>query len=115
MKKLVIVIPGLDEEATIGTVIGQLEAAKVHVMRLCSFVYAGSLVTSGEALAGMYPGQHAFDAAAVKLLVEEAGGKVTDLAGNEQRYDRPINGALASNGAAHDELLKIIAATATKR
>ncbi len=51
---------------------------------------------------------HAHDIAAIKLIVEEAGGKVTDLEGNEQRYDRPINGAVMSNGLIHDELLDLV-------
>ena len=48
------------------------------------------------------------DIAAVKVIVEEAGGKVTDLFGNEQRYDRSINGAIISNGIVHDEVVNII-------
>ena len=48
------------------------------------------------------------DIAAVKVIVEEAGGKVTDLFGNEQRYDRSINGALISNGLVHDEVVNVI-------
>lgn len=48
------------------------------------------------------------DIAAVKVIVEEAGGKVTDLFGNDQRYDRSIKGAVISNGKVHDEVLKVI-------
>lgn len=51
----------------------------------------------------------AHDIAAAALLVPEAGGRVTDLQGNEQRYDVPINGAIVSNGLVHDELLEIVA------
>ena len=40
--------------------------------------------------------------------MEEAGGKVTDLFGNDQRYDKAINGAVLSNGIVHEELLSII-------
>ena len=46
--------------------------------------------------------------AAGKLLVQEAGGKVTDLFGNEQRYDRSIKGALISNGKVHKEVVDVI-------
>ena len=35
-------------------------------------------------------------------------GKVTDLFGNEQRYDQSINGAIISNGKVHDEVLETI-------
>ena len=48
------------------------------------------------------------DIAAVKVIVEEAGGKVTDLFGNEQRYDESINGAIISNKKVHDEVTKTI-------
>lgn len=48
------------------------------------------------------------DIAAAKIIVEEAGGKVTDLFGNEQRYDESINGAVISNGLVHDEVIKTI-------
>src|SRR3989339_400053 len=46
--------------------------------------------------------------AARKVLVEEAGGKVTNIFGNEQRYDRPIKGHLVTNGLLHTALLKLI-------
>lgn len=48
------------------------------------------------------------DIAAVKVIVEEAGGKVTDLFGNDQRYDQSIKGALISNKKVHNQVLKII-------
>jgi fructose-1,6-bisphosphatase/inositol monophosphatase family enzyme len=44
----------------------------------------------------------------LKIIAEEAGGKVTDLNGNERRYDQDGIGCLVSNGILHDELLKII-------
>jgi len=47
------------------------------------------------------------DIAAVKVIVEEAGGKVTDLFGDEQRYDQDINGAIISNNYVHDDVAKI--------
>ncbi|MBI4250278.1 hypothetical protein HY622_01680 [Candidatus Uhrbacteria bacterium] len=42
-------------------------------------------------------------------LAKEAGGKVTDINGNEQRYDHHIiNGAIISNGLVHDQLVEVI-------
>jgi fructose-1,6-bisphosphatase/inositol monophosphatase family enzyme len=55
-----------------------------------------------------YISTHAHDIAALKVLVEEAGGKVTDIDGRDQRYDQPINGAIISNGHVHDQLVDII-------
>ena len=50
---------------------------------------------------------HAWDVAAGILIVEEAGGRVTDLAGGAV----PASGReiVASNGAIHDELLRVLA------
>jgi len=47
------------------------------------------------------------DIACAKLLVEEAGGVVTDINGNDQAYDGLLNGAVISNGVLHEELLSI--------
>lgn len=51
------------------------------------------------------PGAH--DIAPVKLIVEEAGGQVTDLHGNDQRYDGLVNGAIISNGELHTTLVDL--------
>ncbi len=71
-------------------------------------VFAGVLIASGSADGYIFEGKDAHDVAAVKLIVKEAGGIVTDLEGNEQRYDQKINGAIVSNGRIHGELLKIV-------
>ncbi|NOT47035.1 MAG: 3'(2'),5'-bisphosphate nucleotidase CysQ [Acidobacteria bacterium] len=50
-----------------------------------------------------------WDTCAPQIILEEAGGKVTDLFGNEFRYDLEsvlnLNGIVASNGVAHDQTL----------
>jgi inositol-phosphate phosphatase/L-galactose 1-phosphate phosphatase/histidinol-phosphatase len=61
-------------------------------------VFRSSLVAGGGIEAHLFPGRSAHDIAAAKLVVEEAGGKVTDLYGKEQRYDGRIYGAIISNG-----------------
>ncbi len=55
----------------------------------------------------IFPHNTAHDGAAVKILVEEAGGRVTDLYGNEQRWDTEITGFIASNGYVHDRLVEL--------
>ena len=51
-----------------------------------------------------------WDTCAPQIILEEAGGRLTDLFGNEFRYDRDdvmnLNGILASNGAVHDMTLE---------
>lgn len=68
---------------------------------------AASLIATGGFEGSVYTGPSAHDIAAAKIVIEEAGGKVTDLRGEEQRYDREINGAIMSNGYLHDELVKM--------
>lgn len=72
--------------------------------------YEGMLVACGELNAAYYNYFNAHDAAALKVIVEEAGGKVTDRNGKEQRYDGKINGALITNGVVHRDLLNVIKA-----
>lgn len=48
------------------------------------------------------------DIAALAAIVAEAGGRVTDIFGNEQRYDTNIRGAVVSNGSIHDALLAVL-------
>jgi fructose-1,6-bisphosphatase/inositol monophosphatase family enzyme len=43
------------------------------------------------------------------LIVEEAGGKVTGLNGEELDYSKEIGGVVVSNGVVHDDFLKIAA------
>jgi 3'(2'), 5'-bisphosphate nucleotidase len=51
-----------------------------------------------------------WDTCAPQIILEEAGGKLTDIFGSRMRYDiedlQNHNGILASNGVAHDEAVK---------
>lgn len=75
---------------------------------LCSMVISGTLVAEGSFAGSIFGVSKPEDIAAIKVIVEEAGGKVTDLDGKDQRYDQPINGAIVSNGLVHDELIKAV-------
>ena len=81
---------------------------KTYFVGIGSIIRASVCVASGDFTCCIFPGTKGknCDIAAVKVIVEEAGGKVTDLFGNEQRYDEPINGAVISNGIVHEELIK---------
>jgi myo-inositol-1(or 4)-monophosphatase len=78
------------------------------IFRLCSIIYPSMLVAAGELGYTIFPHGTAHDAAAVKIIVEEAGGKVTSIFGEEQRYDMETNGFIASNGVLHDELVELV-------
>lgn len=66
-------------------------------------------VSMGGMAACVCPGEaYYYGAAALRVIVKEAEGKVTDLSGNEiKEYDKKINGLLISNDATHGELLKL--------
>lgn len=77
------------------------------LFRLCSIIYPSMLVAAGELGFSIFPHSTAHDAATVKIIVEEAGGKVTDIFGEDQRYDTDTNGFIASNGVLHDKLVAL--------
>ncbi len=83
---------------------------KTYFVSIGSIIRACACIASGEFTLAIFPGtKHKnCDIAAVKLIVEEAGGKVTDLFGKEQRYDTDINGAIISNGLVHSEVVETI-------
>ena len=83
---------------------------KTYVSDIGSIARACSCVASGEFTMAVFAGKEHknCDIAAAKVIVEEAGGKVTNLFGEEQRYDTSIKGAIISNGKVHDEVKTII-------
>lgn len=85
----------------------ELYGRNIRFLGLCAFVYPSALVAAGQIDFTLFPHTTAHDVASIKIIVEEAGGKVTDIFGNEQRYDQSINGALVSNGLIHDELVTL--------
>lgn len=80
------------------------------------FVSIGSIiracieVANGNFVACIFPGTKGKNCniAAVKLLVEEAGGKVTNFFNKEDRYDEAIHGAIISNGISHEMIYKTL-------
>lgn len=90
---------------------------KTYFVSIGSIIRACCCVADGDFNLAIYPGtKHKnCDIAAAKVIVEEAGGIVTDLFGNEQRYDENINGAVISNGLVHTEMLQAIKNTLKNR
>jgi len=97
-----------EAEYNISEVVSEL-VKKTYVVGIGSVIRAAMLIASGEFTAAVFPGTKGknCDIAAVKVIIEEAGGKVTDLFGNEQRYDRDIKGAIMSNSKVHDEIAQL--------
>ncbi len=85
-----------------------LSENKCAVMGFLSFIYGGIQVANGKFVGGVFYNPYGHDVAALKVIVEEAGGKVTDLNGEERRYDQDGIGCIVSNGILHDKLLEIV-------
>jgi fructose-1,6-bisphosphatase/inositol monophosphatase family enzyme len=80
---------------------------KSYYVSMGSCIHSCLCVASGDFTAHLFCGTKGknCDIAAIKVIVEEAGGVVTDIFGGEQDYDKDIRGALVSNGVVHDALL----------
>ncbi|HEX5151340.1 MAG TPA: inositol monophosphatase family protein [Parafilimonas sp.] len=78
----------------------------VPVRRLGSAAIDMCYVAAGR-FDGFYEHKlNAWDSAAGFLIIEEAGGKVTDLKGEPYNIYKP--GVIASNGIIHDDLLAVV-------
>lgn len=107
-------------EALVGTGIPPVQPSKDYAVRSLVAVAArarnlrnlGSAalhlayVAAGRLTGFWEPALNAWDCAAGVLLVREAGGRATDLAGTDWRAG--LRGALGTNGAIHDELLAVL-------
>lgn len=86
-------------------------APALELIRRADYCFSGGdlegglLVARGEAEIWIEYGVKPWDVAAIKIIVEEAGGRFTDLHGG---CDLNAPGFLASNGALHDEALRVL-------
>lgn len=80
-------------------------AARTQRQRGFGDFYGFVLVAQGAGEIMIEHGVHIWDVAAIKPIVEEAGGRFSDWNG-DPRIDRPD--VIASNGKLHDEVLRII-------
>ena len=83
---------------------------KTYFVSIGSIIRACTCIASGDFTLAIFPGtEHKnCDIAAAKIIVEEAGGKVTNFFGNNQRYDESIKGAIISNGVVHQEVINTL-------
>ena len=83
---------------------------KTYFVSVGSVIRACMCVANGDFNLAIFPGtKHKnCDIAAAKVIVEEAGGKVTNIFGKEQRYDKDIKGAVISNGKVHTETINTL-------
>jgi len=83
-------------------------SAHAVATRTWSDAYGHCLVATGRVDAMIDPVVSRWDLSAIKIIVEEAGGKFTDFNGNNP-FDKGDFGleAISSNGLIHDEILKV--------
>jgi myo-inositol-1(or 4)-monophosphatase len=98
-----------DDLASNGVAYDRLEQQGAKILNTRSLAF-GCVEVAAGAMDGAFVGVTSpFEAAAVKPIVEGAGGKVTDLYGKETgRLDGEIRGLIVSNGLIHDDLVKAL-------
>jgi fructose-1,6-bisphosphatase/inositol monophosphatase family enzyme len=80
----------------------------IKYFQFCSVLYGAMMVCAWETDAVIFPHYTSHDWASLKILIEEAWWKMTDLFWGEQRYDRDIKWYIASNWKIHQELVDIV-------
>lgn len=97
-----------DKVPSIGKISERLLEQKARLLDVCSTTYMGCLVASGEFVSTITIGKKPHDSASLKIIIEEAGGKVTSILGTDQLYNQEVNGHISSNGFLHKQLVEII-------
>ncbi|MDB5186384.1 MAG: inositol monophosphatase/fructose,6-bisphosphatase family protein [Candidatus Saccharibacteria bacterium] len=87
----------------------ELVKRKIQTATFSGAVYKASLVARGKFVGYIEEKVGPHDMAAVQVIVEEAGGKITGLDGRKLDYRTPFKGAITSNGLVHDELVRLTA------
>lgn len=72
-------------------------------------VFRGVLIARGKLVSFASDKLNAHDVAAIQVVIEEAGGRLTGWDGQPIDYSRPFKGAIMTNGVVHDELVDLIA------
>ncbi len=109
-RNLIGIVPSRRHEGFIIKMLQYCRTHNINVVSLGSTIYMGMLVASGELSASIFAGRKAHDSAALKVLIDEAGGTMTSLFGEEQKYDGDVNGHLITNGPLHADFLHAIKA-----
>ncbi len=91
----------------IGQCIKELYAQDAICFSLVSQAYSAVLIATGDFVGSVFAYNAPWDNAAASLIVEEAGGIVTDLDGKQRRYDEFGNGSImACSQKVHEILTK---------
>ena len=80
----------------------------VRLTRTWGDAYGYALIATGRADVMVDPAMSEWDAAPLRVILEEAGGRFTDWQGNATIFG---NEGVATNGILHDEVLRYLGAT----
>ncbi|HWO07421.1 MAG TPA: inositol monophosphatase [Candidatus Paceibacterota bacterium] len=109
LRKSVIGLGKMKKVRNFFPLVEELYTHDVRMITGLSIHYMYALVACGEFSAAFFGGPSPHDITPAKVLIEEAGGTVTDLFGaTPERFDRDMDGQLASNGSIHEELLSVL-------
>lgn len=97
--------------ASTGTIHDRIEEEKGKVFNFRSFAYCAVKVAEGKFSGSVLGVGRLFDIAAPALIVEEAGGRATDLAGSQLDYVNGSDGIIVTNGHLHDRFMEFVAAS----
>ena len=85
---------------------------EIRLLQIHSFVYVVSYIASGKLKGAFLPTAHIWDRAAAKIILENAGGTMTDENGNDlDIFSENSKMIIASNGECHEELLELVSAS----
>jgi len=89
----------------------RLSELGVEIVSPQSIAYMGGLLAESRLDATVFGVQKCFETAAMQLIVEEAGGRATDLRGNRLEYgpQGEVQGHIISNGLIHNEIVEVVA------
>lgn len=79
---------------------------KIRMACFSGAVYKCCLVARGKFVGYIEDGVNPHDVAAVQVILQGAGGKITSLDGKDLDYSKVFKGAVVSNGKVHEDLLK---------
>ena len=85
----------------------KLSETKCRMAIYSGLVHKVCLIAKGRLIGFIIDGANPHDLAAVHVILEGAGGKMSALDGSGLDYSKPFKSALASNGIIHDELVAI--------
>jgi fructose-1,6-bisphosphatase/inositol monophosphatase family enzyme len=90
------------------SVLKNLVTYDAGIFTIPSIAFMGSLVSSGSLDGVLFPGDAPWDIAAIDLLINEAGGKTSNLFGEKQDLDKTTKGFIGGNKKIYSKLLDIV-------